>query len=205
MPTEEQPIYNPYAYYYLASGIDIRAGQKLTIPNRIITKLAFMLCKVNSPTGDVTFTIRKVSDDSIINSKIWGNASVLPDYPSYQYQEVTFDTPVLINQEVRILCEFSGGNVSNAIGLNYCSSTVKPNECFTYYKTNYSDVGYDAVYVYTYTIPLSPPADNTIVKPKVSLEAIRNIEMSTMGRVYVDEQGNFTYESRYARNPHDFI
>jgi len=49
--------------------------------------------------------------------------------------------------------------------------------------------------------PLSPPADNTIVKPKVSLEAIRNIEMSTMGRVYVDEQGNFTYESRYARNP----
>ena len=49
--------------------------------------------------------------------------------------------------------------------------------------------------------PLSPPADNTIVKPKVSLEAIRNIEMSTMGRIYVDEQGNFTYESRYARNP----
>jgi len=49
--------------------------------------------------------------------------------------------------------------------------------------------------------PISPPADNTIVKPKVSLEAIRNIEMSTMGRIYVDEQGNFTYESRYARNP----
>jgi len=34
-----------------------------------------------------------------------------------------------------------------------------------------------------------------------TLEALRNIEMSAMGRTYVDEQGNLKYESRYARNP----
>jgi len=33
------------------------------------------------------------------------------------------------------------------------------------------------------------------------LEALRNIEMSAMGRVYVDEQGCLKYENRYARNP----
>ncbi len=34
----------------------------------------------------------------------------------------------------------------------------------------------------------------------VTLEAMRNIEMSARGRLYVDQQGNFTYESRFARN-----
>lgn len=33
-----------------------------------------------------------------------------------------------------------------------------------------------------------------------TLEGIRNVEMSAMGRTYVDEQGNLRYESRYARN-----
>lgn len=37
-------------------------------------------------------------------------------------------------------------------------------------------------------------------KDIVSLEAIRNVEMSAMGRAYVDEEGNFIYESRYTRN-----
>ena len=34
-----------------------------------------------------------------------------------------------------------------------------------------------------------------------ALEALRNIEMSAAGRVYVDETGKLRYESRYARNP----
>lgn len=35
----------------------------------------------------------------------------------------------------------------------------------------------------------------------VSLEALRNVEMSAQGRVFTDEEGNFVYKSRYARNP----
>jgi len=34
----------------------------------------------------------------------------------------------------------------------------------------------------------------------VTLEALRNIEMAVMGRIYVDEQGRLKYESRFARN-----
>jgi len=33
----------------------------------------------------------------------------------------------------------------------------------------------------------------------VALEALRNIEMSAMGRIYVDEEGNLCYENRYSR------
>jgi hypothetical protein len=46
----------------------------------------------------------------------------------------------------------------------------------------------------------SPRATKPIIDI-VTLEAIRNVEMSAMGRFYVDESGNAKYESRYARNP----
>jgi len=44
------------------------------------------------------------------------------------------------------------------------------------------------------------PADWTIAEPKVTLEAIRNIEMVYGGRFYIDKSGNAVYESRYHRN-----
>jgi hypothetical protein len=34
----------------------------------------------------------------------------------------------------------------------------------------------------------------------VTLQALRNMEMATMGRIYVDEYGNLRYEGRFARN-----
>ena len=45
-----------------------------------------------------------------------------------------------------------------------------------------------------------PPADETIVGDKVTLEAIRNIEFVYGGRFYIDKSGNAVYESRYHRN-----
>ena len=39
------------------------------------------------------------------------------------------------------------------------------------------------------------------IKDIVTLEALRNIEMSAVGRLYVNEEGKFVYESRYGRNP----
>ena len=37
---------------------------------------------------------------------------------------------------------------------------------------------------------------------KVSLEAIRNIEITYGGRFYIDKSGNAVYESRYHRRYH---
>lgn len=42
--------------------------------------------------------------------------------------------------------------------------------------------------------------DQTIVGNKVSLEAIRNLEIVYGGRAYIGKSGNFVYESRYHRN-----
>ena len=148
MAVEEQTQYDSSIGMFSAQVI--RDGQRLTIPNRLVTNLGFWLHKSGSPSGDVTFTIRKVSDDSIINSKVWGAATGLEAGPTYE--EVEFDTPVTINQEVRIACEFSGGNADNRVFLNLQNADVKANECRSYhYEGEWSDVGNnDDAYRYTY-------------------------------------------------------
>ncbi len=49
-------------------------------------------------------------------------------------------------------------------------------------------------------IPAMPPLDQTIIGDKVSLEAIRNLEMTYGGRDYVSKAGLWVHESRYHRN-----
>ena len=60
--------------------------------------------------------------------------------------------------------------------------------------------GADKIFTTSSPPPISPPGDNTIVAPKVSLEAIRNIEITYGGRFYISKSGNAVYESRYHRN-----
>ncbi|MBA7532777.1 hypothetical protein ES705_25007 [subsurface metagenome] len=113
------------------AGYRHRAGQRLTIPNRQVTKLAFILNKGGSPSGDLTLEIRKVSDDEVIVSKVWGpavNLGLVGDW-----QEVTFDSPATINQEVRPCVRYEGGNSSNYVQIAYQNSDVKPDEMLTLY------------------------------------------------------------------------
>lgn len=44
------------------------------------------------------------------------------------------------------------------------------------------------------------PREEVEVEDKITLEAIRNIEMAAKGRFYVDEEGNATYKSRLTRS-----
>lgn len=129
----------------------IRQGQRLIIPNRTITKLAFRIYRYNSPTGDVSFTIRKIPDDEIILSKVWGNAGDLPADPDWK--EVTFDSPATIDEEVRISCEFSGGDASNRVVVRHQNSDVKADELFSHYHepgATWYDREWDNAYIYTY-------------------------------------------------------
>jgi len=132
-------------------------GQRLTIPNRQILKLAFYLKKVGSPTGDVTFTIRKVSDKSLVASKIWGTAPNVPT--DLTWLEATLDVPVTVNEEVRMLIETSGYNSANYIASRLQTSDVKADECWTRGSVaspnDFAD--WDFVYKYTYTVE-GPPA-----------------------------------------------
>ena len=101
MATEEQTAYNDFLSLLVTEAG--RIGQKLTITNRTVTKLGFWLGKKNSPVGDVTFTIRRVSNDAVLGSKVWGNATSLTTSPVYR--EATFDSPVAVNELVYILAE----------------------------------------------------------------------------------------------------
>ena len=106
-----------------------RIGQRITISNRSVTRLAFVLSKVNSPTGDITFNIRKVSNDASLGSKVMGDASSLTTFPVVTLKEVTFDTAITVNEEVRISTEFSGGDSGNQVAFSsWQAGSVKASD-----------------------------------------------------------------------------
>lgn len=132
-----------------------RAGQRLTISNRTVTKLRFYLAKNGSPNGNVTFKIFKVSDGSLIVAKVWGNANTLPVEPAWK--EVTLDVPIFINEEVRIIQEYNATPLPNGVKAYATITDVKAGEnwCDWNASTYWSDYGtdptnYDGPYIYTY-------------------------------------------------------
>lgn len=148
--TEEQTSFNSNGN--LGFGGDIRSGQRLTISNRWVTALSFLIRRAGSPTGDVTFTIRRVSDDSIIASKVWGDASSL--YTYYDWKTATFDNAVLVNEEVRILVEWGGGDGDNYLQIRIRNTDVKAGEGRTRYDSGWYDYSYDMTYKYDYLEPM---------------------------------------------------
>ena len=145
--TEEQTQHNSSAN--LRAGSNVRVGQRLTISSRYVSSLSFVLSKVGSPSGDVTFTIRKVSDDSVIGSKVWGDASGLTT--SAEWVKVELDSPVYVNEEVRICIEFAGGDSTNRVVLGYQDSDVKANEYRSAYQASWvAFTSHDCAYKYEY-------------------------------------------------------
>jgi len=156
--TEEQTASNAGGLVYADYP---RTGQRLTISNRRVTKLSFWFGKQGSPTGDVAFTIRKVSDDSVIQSEVWGDAG---DIPGTDWHEVVFSSPQTINEEVRILLEFTGGDSTNGVNMYFQSSDVKASEVWTRYTEGdgYGDASaYDCRYKYEYELAWGLAADAT--------------------------------------------
>lgn len=150
--TEEQTTCISVSLLYAAYP---RMGQWLAISDRKVTKLAFYIYKAGSPSGDLILTIRKIADDGIIASKLWGNAADLPSGATWI--EVTFDTPTLINEGVKILAEFYSGDETNYIGFRRHFSDVKAGEAFVYWRldteTYVLKAEWDACYRYKYYLP----------------------------------------------------
>lgn len=145
--TEEQTEVNHSLALY--SGATVRAGQKLTISNRTVTTLSFKISRDDFPPGNVTFTIRQL-DNTVLASKVWGLAYTLTTTPTWR--TVTFDTPVLINEEVRLLCEYSGGDAGDLVSIRLEDADVKASEEFTYYVSSWANyTPWDCAYRYTYS------------------------------------------------------
>ena len=136
-----------------------KVAQKLTIPNRSICKLGFWLLKIGSPTGAVIFDIRRVSDDSIISSKEWGDAADLPT--DLTYEEVEFDDPQTINEEVRIAVGFAYGNMTNCPEVAFSQYEVKANENMSRYLNGnwYEQPVWDTTYRYAYRVEVPGKGD----------------------------------------------
>ena len=130
-----------------------RAGQKLTISNRSVTKLSFRTKRVGSPTGTITMTIRRTANDAVLGTKSYGSAGNVSTTEGFI--EVTFDSPISVNEEVRIMMEWSGsaGDTNNYIEFRYYNGNLKASEGVTRYFGSYTDAGdtWDAAYIYTYT------------------------------------------------------
>ena len=139
--------------YWLSSETSqaTQVGQRLWIHNRTVSKITFRLYKYGSPTGNITYIIKSTDEATTYATKVLGNASALDGTPT-DYQ-VTLDTPVTINDEVFILCDFGGGDAVNRVLVRVNAASVKVNEYAvklegsTY--TNYPEA--DCYYKYTYT------------------------------------------------------
>lgn len=95
-----------------------RLGQRLTIPNRLVTEIGYRVWKVGSPTGDIILSIRDFATSTIIVSVVWGDASELPDPSAGGIRKVRLDEPVRVNGEVILCVEYYGGNTGNTT--DYC-------------------------------------------------------------------------------------
>jgi len=131
------------------------AGQRLTISDRTVTKLAFRLKKTGNPTGtNVTFRIRQVAaPQAILASKTFPIASILLS-PSVGWCEATLTAPVAVDEDVWLYCEYVDGTVADYVSVSYNSVAVKPYEWFMLVDSVEGPVEYtdlDCAYRYKYT------------------------------------------------------
>jgi hypothetical protein len=114
--------------------VNKRIAQKKTIENRVVTRLGFKLADFgDSPTGTITFAIRRVSDDGIIDSATM-SATLLNFGSTFHYLDLTGGTN--INEEVRLSCEYNGNDDV------YVSSETNDEiagEEYSVYTTSWSD------------------------------------------------------------------
>jgi len=122
----------------LFNGYYVRAGHQITVPAKTISKVCLYLRKYGSPTGTAYCRIRRVSDDSIISEVSFDVATLTT---SYTWREFALPTPVFINEEVRFLAEFYGGNSSNRLEISYSYNYI--DGFFARYKTAWETTGYD--------------------------------------------------------------
>ena len=152
MATEYQTQYD--TALILDSAVATRVGQRVTIPNRKITKLGFWLRKYNNPSGNYSYVIRKVSNDDVLVNETVAAASSLTEIVTYV--EHTFSSPPTVNEEVRLLVEFSGDSSPDIMTTYYKATTSeKAGEYRCYYQdaayVDFSANGSDHAYIYTYT------------------------------------------------------
>lgn len=131
-----------------------RLGQRLTIPNRLVTAIGYRVCKFGNVTGDVIISMRDFETDDILYSAVCCDASELPEKKERGYQIMHLDEPMLVNQEVIICAEFYTGNeTAHCLG-GYYSGNKTSGETYMNYNWfgSWHDIGEaeEGAYYYAY-------------------------------------------------------
>jgi len=121
----------------MGSGPFCALGQRIVMPNRLITAIGYRVWKVGSPTGDVVLSIKDYATGNAIVSVVWGDASELPIPAAGGIQKVRLNEPVRVNGEVAICVEYYGGNMTDYCVAGYRTGNYRDGETYV----NYSHYG----------------------------------------------------------------
>lgn len=155
--TESQELTTGGGYFSMYTGSTIVVGQVKTI-EATISSLSFKLKKTGSPTGNVTFVIYDITNDTEKASKVWANASTLTTSPAWC--KATLDTPVAVDASCLIYVLFDGGSVGNTVDVQYAENVVNGEDAATAeddpangYTDHFTESPYyrDLVYRYEYS------------------------------------------------------
>jgi len=169
----------------------VRLGQRLTISNREVLSIGYHVRRVGSPTGNVTLSIYDASTDEVIFSKVWGDASGLPESGASGYCEVTLDPPIRINREVRLCVEYYGGNATDYCQSAYFTGDKITGESYTnyYHYGQWHDIGEaeEGSYCYEYTCEVDPLPDDGGVTgdPNIRVAIIVGAVVCVLGIAYL--------------------
>jgi len=122
-----------------------RRGQRITISGKNVWRVSLYMHKVGSPTGTGYLRIRKVSDDTVISgAEVSLDVSTLGS--DWAWVDFNFSSPVYINADVRVLFEYSGGDVNNFVVVGGYGSNVVDGYQTGYSGSYYNDTGAEATF-----------------------------------------------------------
>lgn len=133
----------------------VRFGQRFdAITGRRIYGVTFPIFRVGSvPGAMLTMTLRLVgAGDTLVASRLWGDVDDVPT--SLTDLEVLFPVPITVNEEIRLLMEWSGpaGDASNFLRTRAITPSVEAqqNAC-RYDGAAYTEsLSHDATYCYSW-------------------------------------------------------
>uniref|UniRef100_A0A6M3L1W8 Uncharacterized protein n=1 Tax=viral metagenome TaxID=1070528 RepID=A0A6M3L1W8_9ZZZZ len=133
-------------------------GQRISIPNREVTKIAFRLKKTGEPAGtNVTFRIYDVENDIELASKTFPIASITT---SPTWCEATLDTPVTIDKEITWQVGEPTGGVYLYVDIPSASGTATDYVSVYYYDADWRS-GQHIFRVYSAGTPAPNPSWET--------------------------------------------
>lgn len=144
----------------LHAGDQLRAAQKITLSGATIQQVSFRLAKNGSPTGTAYARVRKVSDDSIVETSATTlDVSTLTTDPAW----CDFPFTCAPDEEVRVCIEYDGGDSNNELKYFVATSSEIPGWQQYYYEETWQSWGGTEDYDLNIKISfISFPATNTV-------------------------------------------